>query len=207
MFNILDILSCCNAFCASLILSSLLLYVSDPQLMLSLLSGANPSQPLPDQTLYAASKLAQCLFAQALVRRLNGSIYVSCLHPGLVYTGLGRYALQRMRPSFLQPIARSFASLLLRDPAVAAEPVVELAAGLDVDERVAESPALASAPLFGHSRVSQPDKSRLALQPWLPPADDTARADTVYRATCDLLTKLQLLPPDADNSVPDLCRA
>ena len=178
---------------------------ADAQLVLSLLAGspACPSQQLPDQTLYAASKLAQCLFAQAFARQAGGSIHVSCVHPGLVYTGLGRYALQRMRPAFLRPAARLLASLLLRDPAVAAQPVVELAAGLE--ERVAESSS-SSCALFAHSRTSDPEKSTLALEQWLPPADDLSRADTVYRATSDLLAKLSLLPPHAGPSVPDLCR-
>jgi len=75
---------------------------------------------------YGRSKLANLLFTRELARRLQPSegITVNSMHPGVVWTELGRY---RLKNFFLKLLFMIPAYFLLRSPAQGAETIVHMA--------------------------------------------------------------------------------
>ena len=63
---------------------------------------------------YNNSKLANNYFARELAQRLEGTgVSVYCMHPGIVWTNLGRY---KPIPLLLKPIVYPFAKIFVKTP-------------------------------------------------------------------------------------------
>lgn len=78
----------------------------------------NPTQA------YGRSKLANILFTQALSKRLPDSITVNSMHPGVVWTELGRYRIPNYIVKLLFTIPAYF---LMRSPDQGAQTIIHMA--------------------------------------------------------------------------------
>ncbi len=77
-------------------------------------SNINSEKKYDRKLAYSNSKLANNYFARELALKLKGSgVSVFCLHPGMVFTNLGRH---RPIPWVLKPIVYPLARLLIKSP-------------------------------------------------------------------------------------------
>lgn len=78
------------------------------------LSNFNSENGYSKKLAYSNSKLAMNLFSRELATRIKETgVSVHCMHPGIVWTNLGRY---RPIPLLLKPILLPLAKLILQSP-------------------------------------------------------------------------------------------
>ncbi|KAM4524083.1 retinol dehydrogenase 13-like [Odontesthes bonariensis] len=82
---------------------------------------------------YCQSKLANVLFTRELAKRLEGSgVTVNAVHPGVVATDLGRHT-GLHQSQFSSSVLSPFFSLLVKSPALGAQPSVYLAVSEEME--------------------------------------------------------------------------
>ena len=92
----------------------------------------NSTQSYDRKIAYGQSKLANNLFTIALHKRLTGTnVTVNCLHPGIIYTELGRYM---EIPLWKKIIFVPVALLILKTPWQGAQTTIYCAVDKEVDE-------------------------------------------------------------------------
>ncbi len=80
------------------------------------LDDLNSEKGYDKKLAYNNSKLANNFFAQELAKKLEGTnVSVYCLHPGVVWTNLGRFVFGGI-PMLLKPFAFGLARLLMKSP-------------------------------------------------------------------------------------------
>ncbi|CAL8306792.1 unnamed protein product [Boreogadus saida] len=82
---------------------------------------------------YCQSKLANVLFTRELAARLQGTgVTVNCVHPGVASTDLGRHTGLHQSP-FSTTVLSPFFSLLVKGPALGAQPSVYLSVAPELE--------------------------------------------------------------------------
>ena len=91
----------------------------------------NSTQSYDPKFAYGQSKLANNLFTIALHKRLAGTnVIVNCLHPGIIYTELGRYM---EIPLWMKILLVPIALLILKTPWQGAQTTIYCAVDKEVD--------------------------------------------------------------------------
>ena len=91
----------------------------------------NSTQSYDPKIAYAQSKLANNLFTIALHKRLAGTnVTVNCLHPGIIYTELGRYM---KIPLWMKILLAPVALLILKTPWQGAQTTIYCAVDKEVE--------------------------------------------------------------------------